>query len=55
MVLAYFVGHAYRQVAVLLAQPQGTIKSRMRSGLTRLRNQMGTSTADSRPSYSGTP
>ncbi len=55
IVLAYFGGHTYRQVAVLLAQPEGTIKSRMRSGLTRLRNQTGTSATDSRPSYSGTP
>jgi len=55
IVLAYSGGHPYRQVAVLLAQPEGTIKNRMRSGLSRLRTQMGTPNADSRPSYSRTP
>lgn len=35
--LAYFGGHPYRDIAQLLGVPEGTIKSRIRSGLKRLR------------------
>ena len=41
LTLAYFGGYSQSEIAVLTGAPLGTIKTRMRDGLSRLRNEMG--------------
>jgi RNA polymerase sigma-70 factor (ECF subfamily) len=41
ILLAYFGGHTYIETARLLGTPEGTVKSRVRSGLVNLRRTSG--------------
>lgn len=40
--MAFFLGHSYRAVAEILGVPEGTVKSRIRSGMARLRELLDT-------------
>ena len=41
LTLAYFGGYSQSEIAALTGAALGTIKTRMRDGLSRLRNEMG--------------
>ena len=41
IILSYYGGYSQSEIAALVGSPLGTIKTRMRDGLTRLRHEMG--------------
>jgi len=44
LILAYYGGYSQTEISALTGTPLGTIKTRMRDGLTRLRSELGVST-----------
>jgi RNA polymerase sigma-70 factor (ECF subfamily) len=49
IVLAYFGGHSYREVALRLDLPEGTVKSRIRLGLAKLADRLGSTGLGTQP------
>jgi RNA polymerase sigma-70 factor (ECF subfamily) len=43
--MAFYLGYSYRKVAEVLGAPEGTVKSRIRSGMAKLRETLGTELA----------
>ena len=40
--MAFYLGYSYRKVATVLGVPEGTVKSRIRTGMAKLRDTLGT-------------